>query len=243
MSLVLFLLSLAMIPSIAFYYYGSSVDAAEKENMILQSPLNWLFFTTIGSLGTGARTCMEASYGESFDLACESGILKSISVEYGQPTGYCQCPAAQKPTDESGTCPGKKASPKESPWGICNQNMACFLTKTNPMEEECCAFSLADPENGDFSPSLSGVDVAASEGCSSTNAQYLIEGQCIGQTNCTVVLEDGYAFGWEGVCEGEDAECSQFMTVDVDKNCTGTDRKMIVVGTCASETVTFNGGE
>ena len=70
MSIVFLLMTLALLPSMYFYWKGSALSTEDKALLFAESPLNGLFFTTIGSLGAGAATCMSGVYGESFDVSC-----------------------------------------------------------------------------------------------------------------------------------------------------------------------------
>ena len=86
--------------------------------MIEDSFINALFFTTIGSLGAGASTCMEGNVAQEFELKCPSGVFKRIEAHWGSPNGYCSCPAVQQP-NENGDCPGQKTFPSTAIWGEC----------------------------------------------------------------------------------------------------------------------------
>ena len=64
MTVVFLLMSFAVAPSISFFWLGSSFSTEDKGALMAESPLNALFLTTIGSLGSGTSSCAEATYGE-----------------------------------------------------------------------------------------------------------------------------------------------------------------------------------
>ena len=57
---------------------------------------------------------------------------------------------------------------------------ACFPFTTT-LDEQCCAFTMVDPANKDFTPDLSDVNLASGVGCDSPNAQFIAEGVCLGK--------------------------------------------------------------
>ncbi|GMH83627.1 hypothetical protein TrVE_jg11384 [Triparma verrucosa] len=276
MTVCFLFMSLALAPSILFYWMGSSTSDEDKALMISESALNALFFTTIGSLGAGAVSCMEGNYDQKFDLECPSGVFKSIEAHWGTPTGYCSCPAAQQP-NEDGVCPGSKTYPAEASWGACTvdsdgEKEACWLSATKITKESCCAYDLVnpDPEEGespDFTPDLTKVDISANPSCSSPSAQYIADGICLGQKNCTFTIDYNHTYTWDynekydTVCDSEwdktasnedGLVCHRKLDDDVYDNganftsCPAKkDYNLIVVGLCAEEemTVDFNGNE
>jgi hypothetical protein len=222
MSIVFMLMSLALLPSIYFYWDGSSIPNTDKQLLIETSPLNAIFFTTIGSLGAGTATCMEGSYGESFELTCPTGVFKTIEAHWGDPVGGCNCPASQM-LGEDGTCPGTITyvrAPKETSAAEAGRvgavgrrpparktlrtrpqsslahaytpppltPLVCCFARSYPAEwanlggkcvggacfegvtaldQECCAATRVDPENGDISPDFSDVSAAGDVGAQS----------------------------------------------------------------------------
>lgn len=275
MTVCFLLMTLALAPSMMFYWLGSSTSEEDKALMISESALNALFFTTIGSLGAGAVSCMEGDYNQKFDLECPSGVFKSIEAHWGTPTGYCSCPAAQQP-NEDGACPGSKTYPAEASWGQCTVDSdgateACWPSTTQITKEACCAFDLTDPDpqevggeiaSPDFTPDLRKVDISANPSCSSPAAQYIADGMCLGQTNCSFTIDYNHTYSWEydekynTVCDSEwdktasNADgnvCHRRLDDEVyngGANLTSCPIKqeynLIVVGLCAEEEITFD---
>ena len=272
LTIIFLLMSFALMPSIFFYWSGSSIPIQDKKALIEVSFFNALFFTTIGSLGAGTASCMEGTMGQTFELSCASGVFKSIEAHWGEPVGGCDCPASQKLTD-AGTCPGTITYPTE--WanlgGKCAGG-ACFESVTD-LDDTCCANTRTDPANGDISPDLSDVNIAPNFGCHSPAAQFIADGICLGNSNCTFVLSNAHEYHWdysdkyETHCDLEMFASSADPLVDpvwsgpVDKTCTQSlndsftnftqctsgslamdepEYKMIVVGLCVDELLTFS---
>mmetsp|Transcript_21 Transcript_21/g.39 ORF Transcript_21/g.39 Transcript_21/m.39 type:complete len:1400 (+) Transcript_21:55-4254(+) len=194
MTVIFLLMSLALAPSMYFYWVGSSMTKEDQALMIEESFLNALFFTTIGSLGAGASTCMEGDVSEMFDLKCPSGVFKKIEAHWGQPNGYCSCPASQQ-TNDQGTCPGQITYPSDGVDGGTCSGGACFLSTTK-LKESCCAKTRFDPMNGDFTPDLTNVDISTNPTCHSPSAQFIAEGMCLGRQNCTFPVSVNHTYTW-----------------------------------------------
>ena len=315
MTVIFLLMSLALAPSMYFYWMGSSMTDEDKALMISESFLNALFFTTIGSLGAGASACMEVrgdylfvqrgaersevptevvatllsphatvfnpaslptpaplltlqgDVSQVFDLKCPSGVFKSIEAHWGEPNGYCSCPAAQQPNDQ-GSCTGQKTFPYTAPWGECAGG-PCWLSTTK-LKESCCAKKLFNPNPADssvtpdFTPDLTDVDITTNPTCYSPSAQFIASGMCLGRQNCTfpVSLSHNYTWTYDSKYDTKCDEDWDPATESV-RTCTRSlmhhnyaafsnftdcpanrdNYKLVVIGLCAEEEfdVTFNG--
>ena len=259
MTVVFLLMSIAVAPSIAFYWLGSSYSAADKSLLMTESPLNALFFTTIGSLGSGTSSCIEGTSGEMIDLKCPSGVFKSVEAHWGAPKGACNCPPAQQ-VNEQGSCSGVLTGLGDvvTPWGQCGGG-PCRLSETT-LKESCCAYDFNDPMDPTSGPDLSDVNIAANPGCFSNSAQFIAAGMCLGHQNCTFHLDANHTYTWEynakydtgcsdGWEAGDGSTCVQTLaSPDFKSNYTGcpagvnefNGQSLTVVGLCVDEELTID---
>ena len=258
MSVVFLIMSIVMVPSMTFYWKGTGFSPDEKSVLLEENPANALFFTTMGSLGSGASSCMEGSYGEVFDLECKTGVFKSVEAHWGEPKGHCNCPASQQ-LSEQGSCQGQLTGlgNSDTPWGQC-VNGPCRLSQTD-LKETCCAFDFEDPLDPTSPPDLTSVNIAANPTCFSSSAQHIASGICLGNKNCTFSLQDDHVYAWDysskydTVCDeawevGDSTTCQrklsdkQFKSNFTSCPATGSggNYTLIVVGTCVDEEFTLD---
>ena len=138
---------------------------------------------SLGSLGEGKLVCNQAKEGSYVSLTCGADeVLSEVSGYYGQPTGYCGCPADQR-EDSVGNCPGRVTYATVS-YGQCADSKEACFSGNAWNGDECCAYSLDSEYQADLSP-LIPKDVS---GCVSDTAHYIASGLCRGQNNCTIAV-------------------------------------------------------
>jgi hypothetical protein len=267
--------------TIYFNYRGSGYTTTYK-NDILSQQQNWftygIFFTSLGSWGEKTVQCHSEDEGGNIDIQCSTGVVTSIEAYYGQPTGSCSCPSAQQMVDDNAgglKCPDRVRYEKNNNYGTCN-NVPSWVNGTLTVEEEyclqgttafgaaCCASDHLGSPN--YLPDFTDLLPARTPGCDSDTAQYIANEECLGQSNCTLVVRNNKTYEWDvrnvkilgkttrlgcGNSSSASSYCSvklgssssNFTTCDRDSSYPankGSGLKMMVVATCWSDTVVVN---
>ena len=138
-----------------------------------------MFFIGMGSWGSGEEVCYaHLPEGDHVELACARGYINKIKLAYGNPTGYCSCPAEQRP-NSAGECPSRfEYGPSSTTAG-----------------ESCC--SKTNVDGLALLADLSAVNMAPNPTCTSYVESYIAQGLCIGETSCHLNVTNAYQFTWE----------------------------------------------
>lgn len=189
LSCMLFFMSLLSVPPLLLYYSGTTVDVV--------SAVDALGLLTMANLGEGLTVCDSGLDGSTLNVTCPAGArIGSIEAYYGNPAGECGCPGARTPDP---SCPGEESGSRCKETGSAFDQF-CFLDQQRTVNlpsgssfttGPCCASQLQD--NLPVFPEL---DIAVDRGCTSTSAQTIARGLCIGKTECEVPVNATTPVTW-----------------------------------------------
>eukprot|EP01041_Mallomonas_annulata_P006254 gene6254-12660_t len=230
---VLFFISLI---SLGFFWNGDAASSAENDLKFSSSPEHILAASTFGNLGEPYSFCFDVNQGNTVEINCGKGQIRSIIAYYGHPSGSCSCPLNQLPrgststssSTSSLTCP---ASPITLPTGqsVCPDGIdkACFPTyiqhKYPSYKQPCCAYK----QNSYGQPDLDiNMRIAPNYSCNSLTSQYIAEGLCLGQSSCKLTADTNVFLGAIG----------SWKTCPLDSE-TELDKNLIIQGVCFQNTL------
>ena len=161
--------SIFSIPAMWVWFKGSGLKE-ERDFLLESSFMNIFLYLQAGSWGDKQYPCSSnVAEGELATVRCELGTIQRVTFLYGDPYGFCGCPAAQKP-DAKSTCP------KRYPYGP-------SLTERG---EECCSDRGLGDGQDRTKPNFKAVDISRNRDCYSTSAEYIATGICVGRQECTI---------------------------------------------------------
>ena len=186
------------------YYWSTSAWSDKQKSLYMETgALKFgFFYTTMGSLGGTSYVCDSAYEGESIELSCRSGDIVRIEAYFGDPAGACSCPADQSIVSTTGRCPANPDHSDNS-YGACIAEYGEEDDKTGikacfPGQmwngDTCCAYDL-DPTT--HVPDFKEMAMIPNLECNSASAQYIAQGACLGQQNCTFHVVSNHTFEWE----------------------------------------------
>ena len=163
-------------PSVLLYYKGSGIKG-ERNFLLENSPMNMFLFLQAGSWGDKQTPCVSSlEDGDTATVSCTAGKITDITLYYGNPIGYCDCPAAQTPNAD-------RECPSDYPDG----------PSLTDREEYCCS-DMGTLANGEAN--LEYVDLSHDSTCYSTSAQYIARGLCIGKTECSITIDKDATYSY-----------------------------------------------
>lgn len=197
----------------------------ERKVLVAESPVNHLFFTTIGSLGEAKIVCRTGLEGETFRMTCGTGIFGSLSAYYGQPSGSCGCPGVQLPN--GGQCASKMPDVVK-PYSLCDvktkddglgmyheeQSLLDVVANEVYLPDEIvpsldymyipCFYGFtgygeeccAMSVDNRKRPEFGPLIPADVSDCRSNTAQEIVDGACLGTGNCTISVNYNTTYKW-----------------------------------------------
>ena len=276
-----FFAAYAVVALLSMYvnFSGSGYSEVQKERMVETDSLTAnIFLTTLGSWGEKTTQCAKKSEGTKFTMSCESGVFTSIEAYYGQPLGTCSCPVEQQLVDKNGdgvqTCPAttdySRVSFGECPmvYGDGGSKLGANTTEgrrgfclqgKSPFGAQCCAPTSTGPQHV---PDFSDLLPRPAPGCDSAMAQYIVQQQCLGRSNCTLDVDGNRTFDWrisDVIIGGKPTPlgCGKD-PADTNRNCSASfsqgnftdctvdkaglsSRNLFVVGTCWTDSMKIGG--
>lgn len=163
-------------PSLVFYALGGKLNSVEVTG------IDSLQLTTIGNLGDSDIFCEEYFDLDDVHLECPEGaLLGKVEAHFGLMTGSCECPPEDTPLpfcegfrEEDDSCTPSDKS--------CHLHQAAEITTVQGNTVDlgaCCSKTLAAGK-----PDFSDLDFRATEGCTSSSANRIVNGLCLGQEVC-----------------------------------------------------------
>jgi hypothetical protein len=260
LSIAFFCASIIAIFPMSYYWQTSAWNTREKA-LFLNNPSTrqkyQVFYTTMGSLGGRSYVCGNGYEDERMELSCQSGTIQRLEAYYGDPYGSCTCPNDQLPltsTDRAGSCPADPNYKNDihgeclSEYGNADDHEGikpCFKGQMWT-GETCCAYNL-NPST--HTVDLDDLAMTPNRGCNSASAQFIMQGLCLGQTNCTIDVKSNVTTQWEVTKQTPCGEGEQAWDDEVNQlvcraslnspnsnftNCpTLSDRRLIIRGLCS----------
>ncbi|KAH9129907.1 hypothetical protein AeMF1_000070 [Aphanomyces euteiches] len=165
--LIMFVISL---PVMSIYIICGSESGDALKLQLQKNPLSILGMTSMGHLGESQAVCAQAKYGESLTLTCPYGEIGFIEASYSlyDSQGQCSCPQAYQ-VNSAETCRGSLDGTTCPSTGS-----PCYLGGYPTAGNPCCAYR-----------------------CSSPSVVPILQGICMGQTSCTIQVNDSEVFQWK----------------------------------------------
>ncbi|KAF0697360.1 Aste57867_11946 [Aphanomyces stellatus] len=184
--LIMFIISL---PAMFIYIICGSADANAIKLQLQKNPISILGMTSMGHLGDSESVCSQAKYGDNLTVTCPYGQIGAIKASYSlyASQGTCSCPANYQ-VSSKGNCRGTTVGSK------CAQSgQGCFPGNFPSAGNPCCAFS----QDNTGSASFSELMLRNATGCSSPSVMHILNGLCLGQSTCTLSVDDAHLYRWK----------------------------------------------
>lgn len=250
---------ITLIP-LLFFMNGDAISL-EKSFRFVNSPERFLTITTMGNLGEPSPFCYKIKSFETINIQCPNGgVVSNILSYYGNPKGFCSCPANQLPSN--GVCPGSTTattifSSDNDYSTTCSRSsdgdfLPCHLTTLDSPYSSTlrpCCVSILDNQGR---PDTSNLKISASISCNSDTAQIIVEGLCLGRSQCSLTADPNYVYSWSPQSNPSSTSASSIYCTSNSCNARlGQDglwsgcanaynRELVIQGACTAENVTFN---